>query len=318
MARPKPETFDKHKTVAENRRARFDYSIADKFEAGLMLQGTEVKALRAGEASIAESYAEVRGEEVWLVNANIPEFSHGNRFNHEPKRPRKLLLHGREIDKMRNAVSRDAVLGHLAELVAATGVPINADFEGGFADDPAGVATNVRLAAATGVAGISIEDSTGRAESPLYPIGLAAERVRAARAALDVTAPDVMLVGRAECYFVGHRGLDETIARLRAYSAAGADCLYAPGLSTREEIAAVVAAVAPKPVNVVMLKPIGLAVADLAALGVRRISLGSALARAAWGELERSAREILDRGTFDLLGRAMPSATLNGLFRSRP
>ena len=106
MARPKPETFDKHKTVAENRRARFDYSIEDKFEAGLMLQGTEVKALRAGEASIAESYAEVRGDEVWLVNANIPEYSHGNRLNHEPRRPRKLLLHRREVEKLFGAVER--------------------------------------------------------------------------------------------------------------------------------------------------------------------------------------------------------------------
>lgn len=106
MARPKPETFDKQKTVAENRRARFDYAIEDKYEAGLMLQGTEVKALRAGEATIADSYAEVRGGEVWLVNANIPEFSHGNRFNHEPKRPRKLLLHEREIAKLTGAVER--------------------------------------------------------------------------------------------------------------------------------------------------------------------------------------------------------------------
>ena len=106
MARPKPETFDKQKTVAENRRARFDYAIDDKFEAGLALQGTEVKALRAGEASIAESYAEVRGGEVWLVNANIPEFSHGNRHNHEPKRPRKLLLHRREVDRLHGAVER--------------------------------------------------------------------------------------------------------------------------------------------------------------------------------------------------------------------
>ncbi|MXO73857.1 SsrA-binding protein SmpB [Altererythrobacter aerius] len=106
MARPKPETFDKHKTVAENRRARFDYFIEDKFEAGLMLTGTEVKALRAGEASIAESFAEVRGGEVWLVNANVPEFSHGNRFNHEPRRPRKLLLNAREIDKLTGAVER--------------------------------------------------------------------------------------------------------------------------------------------------------------------------------------------------------------------
>lgn len=216
-----------------------------------------------------------------------------------------------------NAVPLDAVLTHLAELVAATDVPINADFEGGFADDPAGVAANVRLAAATGVAGISIEDSTGRADAPLYPLDLATERVRAARRALDAAAPDVMLVARAECYFVGRPDLDETIVRLRAYAAAGADCLYAPGLATREEIAAVVAAVAPKPVNVVMLRPIGLTVADLAALGVRRISLGSALARAAWGELERSAREILDHGSFDGLGRAMSSATLNALFRTR-
>lgn len=106
MARPKPETFDKQKTVAENRRARFDYAVEDRYEAGLMLQGTEVKALRAGEASIAESYAEVKGGEVWLINANIPEFSHGNRFNHEPKRPRKLLLNQREINKMMGAVER--------------------------------------------------------------------------------------------------------------------------------------------------------------------------------------------------------------------
>lgn len=216
-----------------------------------------------------------------------------------------------------NAVPRDVVLAHLAELVAATDVPINADFEGGFADDPAGVAANVRLAAATGVAGISIEDSTGRADSPLYPLDLATERVRAARRALDAAAPDVMLVARAECYFVGRPDLDETVMRLRAYAGAGADCLYAPGLATRDEIATVVAAVAPKPVNVVMLRPIGFTVADLAALGVRRISLGSALARAAWGELDRSAREILDHGSFDGLRRAMSSATLNALFRAR-
>ena len=214
-----------------------------------------------------------------------------------------------------NAVPRDAVLAHLAELVAATRVPINADFEGGFAREPADVAANVRLAAATGVAGISIEDSTGDPDAPLYPLDLATERVRAARAALDAVAPEAMLVGRAECYFVGRRDLDETIARLRAYAAAGADCLYAPGLSTREEIAAVVAAVVPKPVNVVMLKPIGLTVADLAALGVRRISLGSALARAAWGEFERAAREIRDHGTFGTLARAATSAPLNALFR---
>ena len=109
MARPKPETFDKQKIVAENRRAKFDYSIEDKFEAGLQLQGTEVKALRAGEGSIVESYAEIRDGQAWLVNANIPEFSHGNRFNHEPKRPRKLLLHEREINKLHGAVARDGM-----------------------------------------------------------------------------------------------------------------------------------------------------------------------------------------------------------------
>ena len=214
-----------------------------------------------------------------------------------------------------NAVPRDIVLAHLAELVAATHLPINADFENGFAHEPAQVAANVRLGADTGVAGISIEDSTGRADAPLYPIDVAAARVRAARDALDAYAPDVLLVGRAECYFAGRPDLAETIARLRAYADAGADCLYAPGITTREEIAAVVEAVAPRPVNVVMLKPIGLSVADLAALGVRRISIGSSMARAAWGEFERSAREILEHGTFDTFARAMPSSRLNALFR---
>lgn len=214
-----------------------------------------------------------------------------------------------------NAVPRDLVLAHLAELVAATTVPINADFENGFAHEPAQVAENVRLGAQTGVAGLSIEDSTGDPAAPLYPIDMAAARIRAARQALDATAPDVLLVGRAECYLVGRRDLDETVARLRAYADAGADCLYAPGITTREEIAAVVAAVAPKPVNVVMFAPIGLTVADLAALGVRRISIGSSMARAAWGELERSAREILDHGTFETFARAMPSSKLNSFFR---
>lgn len=212
-------------------------------------------------------------------------------------------------------VPRDAVLAHLAELVAATRLPINADFENGFAHEPAQVAENVRLGAQTGVAGISIEDSTGDAGAPLYPVEVATARVRAARKALDATAPDVMLVGRAECYLVGQRDLAETIARLRAYADAGADCLYAPGITTREEIAAVVAAVAPKPVNVLMFAPVGLAVSDLAALGVRRISIGSSMARAAWGEFERSAKEILEHGTFETFARAAPSARLNALFR---
>lgn len=213
------------------------------------------------------------------------------------------------------AVPRDAVLAHLAELVEATDVPINADFENAFAHEPAQAAENVRLGAETGIAGISIEDSTGDADAPLYPIEVATARVRAARKALDAAASDVMLVGRAECFLVGRRDLAETVARLRAYADAGADCLYAPGITTREEIAAVVAAVAPKPVNVLMFAPVGLTVADLAALGVRRISIGSSMARAAWGEFERSAKEILEHGTFDTFARAASSAQLNALFR---
>ncbi len=216
-----------------------------------------------------------------------------------------------------NEVPRDVVLAHLAELVAATDVPINADFENGFAHEPAQVAENVRLGAQTGVAGISIEDSTGDADAPLYPVEAAAARVRAARQALDAAAPDVLLVGRAECYLVGRRDLAETVARLRAYADAGADCLYAPGITTREEIAAVVAAVAPKPVNVLRFAPAGLAVAELAALGVRRISIGSSMARAAWGEFERSAKEILEHGTFGTFAGAATSAQLNALFRKR-
>lgn len=214
-----------------------------------------------------------------------------------------------------NAVSLEQMLVHLRELAQATELPVNADFEGGFAVAPEQVAHNVGRCIETGVAGLSIEDSTGDPAAPLYPIDMAAARIRAARQALDATAPDVLLVGRAECYLVGRRDLDETVARLRAYADAGADCLYAPGITTREEIAAVVAAVAPKPVNVVMFAPIGLTVADLAALGVRRISIGSSMARAAWGELERSAREILDHGTFETFARAMPSSKLNSFFR---
>ncbi len=209
------------------------------------------------------------------------------------------------------AVGRDGILAHLAELVAATDLPVNADFENGFAHDPAGVADSVRLCAQTGVAGLSIEDSTGDAAAPLYDIAHAVARIRAARAALDA---DAMLVGRAEGFLVGRPDLDDVIQRLRAYSEAGADCLYAPGLRTREHIAAVVAAVAPKPVNVLVSSPIGLSVADLAALGVRRISVGGALARAAWGGFIRAATEIAEHGTFEALGSATPHAALQKLF----
>jgi 2-methylisocitrate lyase-like PEP mutase family enzyme len=213
-----------------------------------------------------------------------------------------------------NGVSRDAVLAHIAEIVAATDLPVNADFEGGFAHDPEGVAESVRLCAATGVAGLSIEDSTGDREQPLYDLDQAVARMRAARAALDRAAPEVMLVGRAECFFVGRPDLDDAIRRLRAYAAAGADCLYAPGLRTREQIISVVDAVAPKPVNVLVGAPIGFTVADLAALGVRRVSLGGSLARAAWGGFMRAAKELAEHGRFDALKDAALHPDLNALF----
>jgi 2-methylisocitrate lyase-like PEP mutase family enzyme len=213
-----------------------------------------------------------------------------------------------------NGVGRDAALAHLAELVDATDLPLNADFENGFAHDPEGVAESVRLCAQTGVAGLSIEDSTGDPAAPLYEHDHAVARIRAARAALD---PDVMLVGRAEGFLVGRPDLDDVIRRLRAYADAGADCLYAPHLKEREQIEAVVKAVAPKPVNVLISGPIGLSVADLAALGVRRVSVGGALARAAWGGFVRAATEIAERGTFDALADAAPHAMLQQLFRDR-
>jgi 2-methylisocitrate lyase-like PEP mutase family enzyme len=214
-----------------------------------------------------------------------------------------------------NAVSRDLVLAHLREIVAATDVPVNADFEGGFADAPDGVAESVTLCVATGVAGLSIEDSTGDKEHPLYDFDLAVARVRAARAAIDRAGGDVVFTARSEGFLVGRPDIDETIRRLKAFAAAGADCLYAPGLRTRELIGAVVGAVAPKPVNVIMSAPLGITVADLAALGVRRISVGSAFARAAWGALTRVAKEVAEQGRFDGLTGAAPHAELNAFFR---
>jgi len=211
------------------------------------------------------------------------------------------------------AVPRDMVLAHLYELVAATDVPINADYEAGYADDAAGVAESVRLAVETGVAGLSIEDG---AERKLYSLDDAVARLRAARAAIDQAGGEVLLVGRAECFLLGRPDLDETIARLRAYANAGADCLYAPGIRTREQIAAVVNAVDPKPVNVLMSSsPTTLTVADLAALGVRRISVGGALARVGWGAVMRTAKAILQDGRFDGLVDSVPGAEINALFR---
>jgi 2-methylisocitrate lyase-like PEP mutase family enzyme len=213
-----------------------------------------------------------------------------------------------------NHVTREMVLAHLAELVAATDVPINADFEGGFAHDPAGVAESVRLACDTGVAGISIEDSTGDKAKPLYDIDTAVARIKAARKAIDDKGGDAMLVGRAENFFAGVPDLDDTIARLKAYSAAGADCLYSPGVRTREQIAAVVKAVAPKPFNLLIGSAIGITVKEAEELGVRRISVGGALARAAWGGFLRAINQIAGEGRFDEFANAAPGAELNKFF----
>jgi len=212
-----------------------------------------------------------------------------------------------------NGITREMALAHLREMVDATDLPVNADFEGGFAAEPAGVAESVRLAVETGVAGLSIEDSTGDAARPLYDFPLAVERIRAARCAIDGAGGDTLLVGRAEGFLVGRPDLAEAIARLKAYSDAGADCLYAPGLRTREDIAAVVAAVAPKPVNLLIGWTGDLTLSDVAALGVRRISVGGALARAAWGGFTRAAKVMADEGRFDFTGAAS-GADLNKLF----
>jgi len=213
------------------------------------------------------------------------------------------------------AVTRDMMLAHIRTIVEATELPVNADFEAGYAHEPEAVAESVRLCVATGVAGLSIEDATGDKAKPLYDLDMAVARMQAARRAIDQTGTDVMLVGRAECFLVGRPDLGETIARLNAYAAAGADCLYAPGIRTAEQIAAVVQAVAPKPVNVLMSAATGLTVADLAGLGVRRISVGGALARVAWGAFMRAAKEIATTGRFDAFAGAVPAAEINGFFR---
>jgi 2-methylisocitrate lyase-like PEP mutase family enzyme len=214
-----------------------------------------------------------------------------------------------------NAVGLEMMLEHLRELCAATDVPVNADFEGGYAHEPDKVAENVRLCIETGVAGLSIEDSTGDKAKPLYDLDAAVARIRAARAAIDKAGGDVVFTGRAECFLVGRPDLDETIARLKAYAAAGADCLYAPGIRTREQIDAVVKAVAPKPVNLLMPANLGLTVTDVTALGVRRISVGGTLARVAWGAVIKSAKQIMDEGRFDSFADAAPHPDLNAFFR---
>lgn len=211
-------------------------------------------------------------------------------------------------------VDRDSMLAHLREMSAATDLPINADFEGGYARDPAGVADNVRLAVETGIAGLSIEDATWDPRAPLYEIDAAVERMRAARRAIDASGGDTLLVGRAECFLFGRPDISETVARLKAYASAGADCLYAPGIRSREHIAAVVEAVAPKPVNVLIGWASDFGVDDLAALGVRRISVGGALARTAWSGFMRAARSIAENGRFDAFAEAASGAELDKFF----
>ena len=213
-----------------------------------------------------------------------------------------------------NAISRDMALEHLRALVDATDLPVNADFESGFAADTAGVAESVRLAVATGVAGLSIEDSTGDAARPLFEIGEAVDRMRAARGAIDRAGGDTLLVGRAECFLVGRPDLEETIRRLQAYSDAGADCLYAPGLRTPAQISAVVAAIAPKPLNLLVGSASDLTVQQIAALGVRRVSVGGALARSAWGGFMRAAKSLAEHGQFDGFADAASGNELNALF----
>ena len=205
------------------------------------------------------------------------------------------------------------MLAHIREIVEATEIPVNADFENGYADDPSEVAENVRLCVDTGVAGLSIEDSTGRKEQPLYGVDLAVERIHTARKAIGDSG--AFLVARAECFLVGVTNIDEVIRRLTAYADAGADCLYAPGIRDREHISAVVAAVAPKPVNLLIGGAVGLTMSDAAALGVRRVSVGGALARVAWGGFIRAAKQLAEDGRFHGFMDAAPHAELQEFFR---
>jgi 2-methylisocitrate lyase-like PEP mutase family enzyme len=196
-----------------------------------------------------------------------------------------------------NQVARDQVLEHLRAVVDAVEVPVNADFEGGYAVDPQHVGENVKMAADTGIAGLSIEDSSGDEAHPLFELDLAVERVAAARRAIDESGTGIVLTGRSEGFVCGRPDIDETIRRLRAYAEAGADCLYAPRIDKIEHVAAIVSAVSPKPVNLLINAPFT-TVAEAAQLGVRRISVGGTLARTAWGGFLQAAREIADEGTF--------------------
>ena len=212
------------------------------------------------------------------------------------------------------AVGLDLMLAHIREIVEATDLPVNADFENGYADDPDEVAANVKRCVETGLAGLSIEDNSGRGDKPLYEVEFAADRVRAAKAAIGDSG--VLLTGRAECFLVGRPDIDEVLRRLTAYAEAGADCLYAPGIRERDHIVSVVKAVAPKPVNLLISAPGGLTMRDAAELGVRRVSVGGALARAAWGGFIRAAKELAEAGTFNGFAGASPHGELQELFKT--
>jgi len=213
------------------------------------------------------------------------------------------------------AYSRDMALEHCAEIAAATDVPLNVDYEGGYADDPDGVAESVRLCVETGIAGLSIEDSTGDAAKPLYDFDLALARVKAARAAIDKAGGDVVFTARTEGFIRVRPDLGETVRRLKAFADAGADCLYSPGIKTREEIETTVKAVLPKSINFLMVNPTAFSVGDLAGMGVRRISTGGTMARTAWNGFVRAAREIAEHGTFKNFEGTITNAELNAFFR---
>jgi 2-methylisocitrate lyase-like PEP mutase family enzyme len=217
------------------------------------------------------------------------------------------------IGKADNRVTVDDVCDHLTAVAAAVDIPLNADFEGGFAVKPEDVAVNVARGVKTGVAGLSIEDSTGDKNSPLFESKLAVERIAAARRAIDAHNSGVMLTGRCEAFLWGVTDLKLVIERLQAYAAAGADCLYAPGIKTREEISAVVKAVHPKPVNL-LIGASGLSLKEAEDLGVRRISVGGSLARTAWTGFMKASKEIAEKGTFTELATGYPGGELNKMF----
>lgn len=217
------------------------------------------------------------------------------------------------IGKADNRVTVDDVCNHLAAISAAVDIPVNADFEDGFAHEPDQVFANVARAVKTGVAGLSIEDFTGDNAKPLFDRTLAVERIKAARRAIDADRSGVLLTGRCEAFLRGHKDLNLVIDRLTAYAEAGADCLYSPGISTKEEISAVVKAVHPKPVNL-LVGAAGPSLVDASALGVRRISVGGALARMAWAGFMKASREMADKGTFGEFANGYPGGELNKLF----